>query len=55
MCLLSRTQKKVDWSPSDQGWSIKSRGHQEFRGEAIVIEDWPVQFIPVSDASTLRA
>jgi hypothetical protein len=32
------------------GWTyLKDRGYTEVRGEAIVIEDWPVQFIPVSD------
>jgi len=28
---------------------LKGRGYREFRGEAIIIEDWPVQFIPVSN------
>ena len=28
---------------------LKRRGYREFQGEAIIIEDWPVQFIPVSD------
>lgn len=33
------------------GWHyLKERGYTEIRGEAIVVEDWPVQFIPVSDA-----
>lgn len=33
------------------GWDyLKERGYTETRGEAIVVEDWPVQFIPVSDA-----
>ena len=33
------------------GWDyLKARGYTEVRGEAIVVEDWPVQFIPVSDA-----
>ena len=33
------------------GWSyLKERGYTEIRGEAIVVEDWPVQFIPVSNA-----
>lgn len=33
------------------GWDyLKARGYTEIRGEAIVVEDWPVQFIPVSDA-----
>jgi hypothetical protein len=33
------------------GWDyLKERGYSEIRGEAIVVEDWPVQFIPVSDA-----
>lgn len=31
------------------GWDyLKERGYTEVRGEAIVVEDWPVQFIPVS-------
>ena len=33
------------------GWRyLKQHGYTEIRGEAIVVEDWPVQFIPVSDA-----
>lgn len=33
------------------GWDyLKARGYTETRGEAIVVEDWPLQFIPVSDA-----
>ena len=33
------------------GWDyLKAHGYTEVRGEAIVVEDWPVQFIPVSDA-----
>lgn len=33
------------------GWDyLKERGYTEIRGEAIVVEDWPVQFIPVSNA-----
>lgn len=33
------------------GWDyLKQRGYSEIRGEAIVIEGWPVQFVPVSDA-----
>ena len=33
------------------GWDyLKERGYTETRGEAIVVEDWPLQFIPVSDA-----
>ena len=33
------------------GWDyLKARGYTAIRGEAIVVEDWPVQFIPVSDA-----
>ena len=33
------------------GWDyLRKRGYAEIRGEAIVVEDWPVQFIPVSDA-----
>ena len=32
------------------GWDyLKDRGYTEVRGEAIVVEDWPVQFIPVSN------
>jgi hypothetical protein len=29
---------------------LKSRGYEEFRDGGVVIADWPVQFIPVSDA-----
>lgn len=33
------------------GWDyLKAHGYTETRGEAIVVEDWPVQFIPVSNA-----
>lgn len=33
------------------GWDcLKTRGYTEIRGEAIVVEGWPVQFIPVSNA-----
>ena len=33
------------------GWRYLSRrGYSEMKGEAIVVESWPVQFIPVSDA-----
>ena len=33
------------------GWEyLKARGYNEIRGEAVVVEDWPVQFIPVSSA-----
>jgi hypothetical protein len=33
------------------GWDyLKERGYTEVRGEAIVVEDWPLQFIPVSNA-----
>lgn len=33
------------------GWDyLKNRGYTEIRGEAIVVEGWPVQFIPVSNA-----
>src|SRR5215211_5868035 len=29
------------------GWDyLKERGYAEIRGEAIIVEDWPVQFIP---------
>ena len=32
------------------GWDyLKERGYTEIRGEAIVVDDWPVQFIPVSN------
>jgi hypothetical protein len=32
------------------GWDyLKEQGYSELRGEAIVVEDWPVQFIPVSN------
>ena len=32
------------------GWKyLSSRGHNEIRGEAIVVEGWPVQFLPVSN------
>ena len=32
------------------GWEyLKEHGYTEIRGEAIVVEDWPVQFIPVSN------
>lgn len=31
------------------GWDyLKRLGYTEVRGEAVVVEDWPVQFIPVS-------
>ena len=30
------------------GWDyLKERGYTEIQGEAIVVEDWPVQFLPV--------
>jgi len=33
------------------GWEyLKARGYNEIRGEAVVVEDWPVQFIPISNA-----
>ena len=33
------------------GWKyLSSHGYSEIRGEGIVIESWPVQFLPVSDA-----
>ncbi len=33
------------------GWRyLRGRGYSEMKGEAIVVESWPVQFIPVSDA-----
>jgi len=32
------------------GWEyLKDRGFSQTRGEAIVVEDWPVQFIPVGN------
>ena len=32
------------------GWNyLKDRGFMEVRGEAVVVGDWPVQFIPVSN------
>ena len=32
------------------GWNyLKQRGYTQIRGEAIVVEDWPLQFIPVSN------
>lgn len=32
------------------GWTyLNNRGYTEVRGEAIVVGDWPVQFIPVSN------
>jgi hypothetical protein len=32
------------------GWSyLNDRGFTDVRGDAIVVDDWPVQFIPVSD------
>ncbi len=33
------------------GWDyLQKRGYQEIRGETIVVEGWPLQFIPISDA-----
>ena len=33
------------------GWDyLEQRGYTQVRGEAIVVEDWPLQFIPVSNA-----
>jgi hypothetical protein len=33
------------------GWKyLSSRGYSEIRGEGIVVEGWPVQFLPVSNA-----
>ena len=33
------------------GWEyLRARGYSEIRGEAVVVEDWPVQFIPISNA-----
>ena len=32
------------------GWDyLKERGYTQIRGEAIVVEDWPLHFIPVTD------
>ena len=32
------------------GWDyLKAQGYTQIRGEAIVVEEWPVQFIPVSN------
>ena len=32
------------------GWTyLSSRGYSEIRGEGIVVEGWPVQFLPVSN------
>ena len=32
------------------GWDyLKEQGYTQVRGEALVVEDWPVQFIPVSN------
>lgn len=33
------------------GWDyLNARGYAEIRGEAIIVEGWPLQFIPVSNA-----
>jgi hypothetical protein len=33
------------------GWQyLKEHGYTDIRGEPIVVEDWPVQFLPVSNA-----
>jgi len=33
------------------GWKyLNSRGYSEIRGEGIVVENWPVQFLPVTNA-----
>jgi hypothetical protein len=33
------------------GWDyLQAHGYKEIRGETVVVEDWPVQFIPVSNA-----
>jgi len=38
------------------GWDyLKERGYTRHRGEAIVVEDWPVQFIPVSNPLEVEA
>jgi signal transduction histidine kinase len=34
---------------------LKAKGYQEFRREGIVIEGWPVQFLPVADALDVEA
>jgi hypothetical protein len=34
---------------------LKSRGYEEHRREGIVIEGWPVQFLPVADALDAEA
>lgn len=32
------------------GWAyLRNRGYTEIRGEAVVVADWPVQFIPISN------
>lgn len=32
------------------GWAyLNERGYTEIRGEAVVVADWPVQFIPISN------
>lgn len=38
------------------GWDyLKERGYTKIQDEAIVVEDWPVQFIPVSNALNQEA
>ena len=33
------------------GWYyLKEHGYTEIRGEGIVVDDWPIQFVPVSNA-----
>jgi hypothetical protein len=34
---------------------LKAKGYEEFRREGIVIEGWPVQFLPVADALDVEA
>ena len=34
---------------------LKAKGYAEFRKEGIVVEDWPVQFLPVADALDAEA
>jgi hypothetical protein len=34
---------------------LKAKGYEEFRREGIVIEGWPVQFLPATDALDIEA
>jgi hypothetical protein len=34
---------------------LKAKGYEEFRREGIVIEGWPVQFLPVADTLDIEA